>query len=363
MGVSSITPILPLVASTFDITVGRAALLITVYTLPGMLLTPVLGMLADMIGRKTVLVPSMLLFGIAGFACSFAATYEQLILFRFIQGVGSAAIGALNVTMVGDIFSGNQRAEAMGYNSAVLSIGATLYPVIGGALAVFAWYAPFYLPLLAIPVAFLILFYLKNPEPEKKSDVGAYLKKVLLNLRNKRLLLLFTATLASFLLLYGPILTMIPFLIEARFTESSFLIGLLLSSVSISNGLTAVNAGRLTRRFRSESLVRFSFGLYAAALFMMPFAPSLLWLSIPVILYGVGQGMNLPILITMIAGEAALENRGAIMSLNGMVIKIAQTVAPVAMSLIFAFYGFGGVFTISALLAVLLLLLLIFKLR
>ncbi|MCH8556932.1 MAG: MFS transporter [Balneolia bacterium] len=363
MGVSSITPILPLVASTFDITVGRAALLITVYTLPGMLLTPVLGMLADMIGRKTVLVPSMLLFGIAGFACSFAETYEQLILFRFIQGVGSAAIGALNVTMVGDIFSGNQRAEAMGYNSAVLSIGATLYPVIGGALAIFAWYAPFYLPLLAIPVAFLILFYLKNPEPEKTSNVGAYLRNVLVNLKNRRLLLLFAATLASFLLLYGPILTMIPFLIEARFTESSFLIGLLLSSVSISNGLTAVNAGRLTRRFRSESLVRFSFGLYAVALIMMPFAPSLLWLSIPVILYGVGQGMNLPILITMIAGEAALENRGAIMSLNGMVIKIAQTIAPVVMSLIFAFYGFGGVFSISALLAVLLVLLLVFKLR
>ncbi len=363
MGVSSITPILPLVASTFDITVGRAAMLITVYTLPGIFLTPVLGMLADMVGRKTVLVPSMLLFGIAGFACSFANSYEQLIFFRFIQGVGSAAIGALNVTMVGDIFSGNQRAEAMGYNSAVLSIGATLYPVIGGALAIIGWYAPFYLPLLAIPVAFIILFYLHNPEPEKSSDVGAYLKKVLKNLKNRRLLMLFAATMVSFILLYGPILTMIPFLIEARFTESSFLIGLLLSSVSISNGITAVNAGRLSRRFRPEALVRLSFILYVAALLMMPFAPGLLWLSVPVVLYGIGQGMNIPILITMIAGEAALENRGAIMSLNGMVIKIAQTIAPIVMSFVYVIGGFDGVFILSAALAIMITILLFFKLR
>lgn len=363
MGVSSITPILPLVASTFDITVGRAAMLITIYTLPGMVLTPVLGVLADIIGRKKVLVPSLILFGLAGFACSFANTYEQLLVFRFLQGVGAAAIGALNVTMVGDIFSGNQRNEAMGYNSAVLSMGATLYPAIGGAIAVLGWYYPFYLSLFAIPVSLLVLFYLHNPEPGSMSSLRNYFGSVLKNLKNRRLLLLFASTLASFIFLYGPVLTMVPFLVEERFTDSSFYIGVLLSAVSVFNGMASVSAGRLSRTFRSENLVKTSFFLYAAAMLMFPFMPGLYWLVIPVALYGLGQGLNLPNLITMITGEAALENRGAIMSLNGMIIKIAQTAAPLSMSLIYAYGGFTWVYLFCTGLAVFVAVGLLFRLR
>ncbi len=353
MGVSSITPVLPLIADTFDISVGRAALLITAYTIPGVLLTPVLGVLADRIGRKLVLVPSMLLFGAAGFACAFAGSYETLLLLRLVQGVGSAAIGALNVTMIGDIFSGNQRTEAMGYNAGVLSVGATLYPAIGGAIAVLGWYAPFYLPLLAFPTALIIIFYLENPEPERSGTVRAYFQAVFVNIRQNRILPMFLATLVSFILLYGPLLTIIPFLIEARFTSVSFVIGLVLSAASVANGLASVNAGRLTRRFKGEKIVIVSFAIYALSLLAMPAAPNLWWLGAASVLYGLAQGLNLPVLISLISGEARLENRGAIMSLNGMVIKLAQSVSPIFASLLLGFGGFAGVYIFCALMALL----------
>ncbi|MCC5933939.1 MAG: MFS transporter [Balneolales bacterium] len=363
MGVSSITPVLPLVATVFEISIGRAALLITMYTLPGVLLTPVLGILSDRIGRKMVLVPSMLLFGVAGFACAFAPNYEMLLFLRLLQGVGSAAIGALNVTMIGDIFSGQQRTEAMGYNGAVLSVGATLYPAIGGALAVLGWFAPFYLPLLALPTAFVIIFYLENPEPEQTGKVGAYLKRVLINMKQNRMLPFFLATLVSFVLLYGPLLTIIPFLIESRFTEASFMIGLVLSSASVSNALASVNAGLLTQRFRPEALVTFSFVIYAVSLTAMPFAPNLIWLTAATVIYGFAQGLNLPVLISLISSEAMLENRGAIMSLNGMVIKIAQSVSPILSSILFGIAGFAGLYALCALLALITGLYLLIRLR
>lgn len=363
MGVSSITPVLPLVATVFEISIGRAALLITMYTLPGVLLTPLLGILSDRIGRKMVLVPSMLLFGVAGFACAFAPNYEMLLFLRLLQGVGSAAIGALNVTMIGDIFSGQQRTEAMGYNGAVLSVGATLYPAIGGALAVLGWFAPFYLPLLALPTAFVIIFYLENPEPEQTGKVGAYLKRVLINMKQNRMLPFFLATLVSFVLLYGPLLTIIPFLIESRFTEASFMIGLVLSSASVSNALASVNAGRLTQRFRPEALVTFSFVIYAVSLTAMPFAPNLIWLTAATVIYGFAQGLNLPVLISLISSEAMLENRGAIMSLNGMVIKIAQSVSPILSSILFGIAGFAGLYALCALLALITGLYLLIRLR
>lgn len=85
-------------------------------------------MLADRYGRKKILVPSLMLFGIAGGACMFTRDYHILLICRFFQGTGAASLGALNVTVIGDLYSGKERTTAMGYNASVLSIGTATYP-------------------------------------------------------------------------------------------------------------------------------------------------------------------------------------------------------------------------------------------
>jgi len=67
MGVASITPAFPSIIKYFNISARKVGLLITVFTLPSLLLTPVMGILADRIGRKIILIPSLFIFGIAGF--------------------------------------------------------------------------------------------------------------------------------------------------------------------------------------------------------------------------------------------------------------------------------------------------------
>ena len=66
MGVTSITPVFPMVRQVFNISAGQVGLLITMFTLPGVILSPVLGVLADRYGRKKILVPSLFLFAVAG---------------------------------------------------------------------------------------------------------------------------------------------------------------------------------------------------------------------------------------------------------------------------------------------------------
>jgi ACDE family multidrug resistance protein len=103
LGTSSVTPAFPEVAQEFGITRGQVGLLITVFTLPGVLLTPVLGALSDRFGRRKILIPSLMLFGIAGGACAFAPDFDLLLAFRALQGVGAASLGAMNVTLIGDL--------------------------------------------------------------------------------------------------------------------------------------------------------------------------------------------------------------------------------------------------------------------
>ena len=92
LGVSSVSPTFPLVIDKLKIASESVGLLVTVFTLPGVVLTLPLGILADRYGRKRILVPALLLFGFAGGVCALCRTFESLLLWRFFQGIGAAAL-------------------------------------------------------------------------------------------------------------------------------------------------------------------------------------------------------------------------------------------------------------------------------
>ncbi|MFO7718152.1 MAG: MFS transporter [Desulfohalobium sp.] len=165
MGVSSIIPVLPTLIKVFGVTPENIGLVLTSFTLPGVLFTPIFGILADRLGRKKILVPALVLFGVAGFACTLARNWELLLLLRFLQGTGAAAFGMINITIIGDIFSGTERTAALGLNASVLSIATAVYPAIGGGLAILGWHYPFALPLVAVVLAGIVLWFLDTTEP------------------------------------------------------------------------------------------------------------------------------------------------------------------------------------------------------
>ncbi len=340
MSVSSITPALPKVMRELDISPRSVGLLITVFTMPGIILTPVFGILADRFGRKRIVVPSLLLFGIAGGICGFIKDFELLLVLRFIQGIGAAPLGSLNATIIGDLFSGKERTAAMGYNSSVLSIGTTLYPAIGGVLAVVSWSYPFLLAFLGIPVGFLVLFGLKNPEPRSDQNLKEYLKNLFLALQDRRIICLIISCGATFIILYGSYLTYLPIFMAERFDASTVVIGLLMSSVSIITAITASQLGRMARRIPERSLLKISFIFYGAALFLVPYVGKIYFLLPIIFLFGFAHGTNIPVTISLLSGLAPMEYRAAFMATNGMVLRAGQTIGPLLMGLM---YTIGGV--------------------
>ncbi len=351
LGVSSITPAFPQIAEGLDLTPEAVGLLVAVFTLPGAVLSPVLGVMGDRLGRKRILVPSLVLFALAGTACGFARQFEILLLLRLLQGVGAAALGALNVTIVGDLYSGWRRTTAFGYNAGVLSIGTAIYPAVGGALALLGWYYPFFLPLLAFPVAAMVMVRLRNPEPVKDQRLGAYLRNALVALKRPQVLGLFLAGLMTFVILYGAFLTYLPFLLQRSFGASALVIGLVMSASSVATAVASFKLGRLAKRFSERNLVLAGFVCYAVAILGIPFAPNM-WIMLPlVMLYGAANGMNIPSILTLLSGLAPPEYRAAFMSVNGMVLRLGQTLGPIVAAAMLQFGGLSGAFYGSAMLA------------
>ncbi|UCG85352.1 MAG: MFS transporter [Gemmatimonadota bacterium] len=359
LGVSTITPVLPKVATVFAQTPQTVALLIVVFTLPGALFTPILGVMGDRMGRKKVLVPSLLLFALAGTACGFARDFETLLMLRFLQGAGSGALGAINVTLLGDLYRGPDRAAAMGYNASVLSVGTGIYPAVGGGLAVLGWYFPFFLPALAFPVALAVIIVLNNPEPKATGSMATYARVTLRSILRPQVLTLFATSIVTFILIYGSFLAYFPFLLERSFAASPVFIGSVMSAASVATAITSFWLGTLARRWGSRTLIKAGFVLYAVSLASIPLVSNLWQLAVPVLLFGVANGVNVPSILTVLNGYAPSEYRAAFMSLNGMLLRLGQTVGPLLVGAAVELVGMDGSFLVSAAFALATLLLIV----
>ena len=360
MGVASITPAFPSIAEHFQINYKKIGLLITAFTLPGIFLTPVLGVLADRFGRKTVLVPALFLFAIAGFSCSQVNSFEILVIFRFVQGIGAASLGSLNTTLIGDIFSKEHRATAMGFNASVLSFGTALYPFVGGALTMIAWNFPFYFPLLALPAGFMVLFVLDSPHTKSEEKFLTYLKQTLKSISQKKVLALFLLNILTFIILYGSFLTYFPYIMKNNFSSSAFMIGIIMSASSITTAIAASMLGRLTKRFRQKDLLMVSYLFYIISLSLVPFMGKESLLLIPAFFFGMAQGINIPNIQTMLVSIAPMKYRAAFMSLNGMVLRIGQTLGPMTVGLFFVFGGINAAFLGGSVIAAIMILIVFF---
>lgn len=356
LGVASVAPALPNVADHFEASAGHVALLITVFTLPGVLLAPLLGVMADRWGRRVVLVPALLLFGLAGLACVTATSLKMLILLRFLQGVGAAPMGAINVTLIGDAYRGARQVAAMGANSAVLSVGTAAYPLVGGALADADWRLPFALPVLGLPIAWAAWRTVPRPPLEKPPTLRVYFGRVRESM-NARLMALMGASLLTFVVLYGSFLTYMPFLMAERFDTSSTIIGLVISSGSLASGAVSLNLAPLTRRLGQRRLILVAIGLYVLSMGMTPLLPGVAWLVIPALLFGTGNGLNIPTVLSWISNEVDRDVRAGVMSLNAMMLRLGQTLGPVLATAGYAVAGLEGAFGMGVLASIALLLL------
>ncbi|MGI6413718.1 MAG: MFS transporter [Syntrophomonadaceae bacterium] len=344
MGVAAITPAFPLIMEELELTRSQVAMLITVFTLPGIFLSPFLGVIADRLGRKKALVPSLFLFGVSGGMCGFVSDINLLLFLRFIQGFGAAAVGSLSPTIIGDLYEGQKRLRHMGQNASAMSIGTASFPVVGGALAAFSWHYPFFISWLAIPLGLIVLKLLKNPEPKSSQGFRQYLDGTLHGMKNKRVVGIFFLVTALWIIIFGPYLTYLSLLLGDIFNAEPYFIGIVQFSMSITTATVASQIGRINRHLKRQTMIKISFIGYIISMLVMPFVPRVEMFFLVTLFLGLTHGMNMPSLQTLLAEQAPLEHRAAFMSLNGSCLRLGQTVGPVLATIAFSLGGYQAAF-------------------
>jgi len=125
---------------------------ILAYLIAATVLVLTAGRLSDLFGRKRAYVGGFLLFALASLGAGFSTDATVLILWRVLQGIGSAFLFANAAALVTDAFPHGELGLAMGTNTMVAAIGLAIGPVLGGALVAISWQWVFW---FNVPLALL----------------------------------------------------------------------------------------------------------------------------------------------------------------------------------------------------------------
>ncbi|WP_196426986.1 MDR family MFS transporter [Paenibacillus validus] len=142
--------------------------LTTAYMLTSTTIVPIAGKLADLLGRKSVYVSGLIIFMVGSALCGMSQTIEQLIFFRALQGLGGGIMMPMAMIIIGDIFTGEQRAKWQGVFGAIFGLASVIGPQVGGWIVdSLNWHWVFYINLpVGIIATILISLGLKGVKAE-----------------------------------------------------------------------------------------------------------------------------------------------------------------------------------------------------
>ncbi len=324
MGVNFIQPALPALSQTFGVTDAQLSWVMTLFTAPAIVLSPIFGVIADLHGRRLLLGFGLIVFGIFGVAMAFAPTFGWLLAFRALQGIGFSAVIPLTIVLIGDLLEGDNEISGQGLKVFLDRIGYFVFPPLGGLLATIAWFWPFACYVIAVPVGLIALFWM----PETKGKTGekplTYLGDMLRLTRHPRLVIAFCAGFLRFFLDYG-FLTYFPLFLVRTQGISMATAGFLYIFFSVGAMVTSSQAGRIAAGHDKANILFLAFVVSGAAVLAVPFVHGAWLVGGALFFYGLANGVISPMQKSLLTQNAPAELRGGIVSFDRLIQQVSKT--------------------------------------
>ncbi|QDX93737.1 MFS transporter [Brevibacillus laterosporus] len=328
LGNSMLIPVLTIMEKKLGISPLQASMLITTYSVVAILLIPLAGFLSDRIGRKTIIIPSLIIAGLGGLLSGWAAwkmanPYMMILVGRTLQGVGAAGAFPIVMPLIGDMFRNKTEVSSgLGIIETSNTFGKVLSPVLGAWLASLIWYLPFFAtPIFCLVSLLLVAFFVKVPKERQKPKSFQECKASIFSIfhaEGRWLYAVFAIGCISMFVLFG-VLFHLSSVLEDQYKWEGIKKGLILAIPLAALCLVSYLTGRVI----GENKTLMKWLSFSGMLFLLG---SMLWISfaqsqsiylliILLCVSGAGIGATLPSLDALLTKRFEKEERGTITSL------------------------------------------------
>jgi len=347
VGFGIVVPILGRYAERFGANGLQVGLMFASFSVAQMVFAPILGRISDKVGRKPVIVFSLIGTAVGSFVTGAAGALWVLFLGRILDGASGASV-AVAQGAVADIAPPEQRARLMGMLGAAFGVGFVVGPALGGLAALGGPHVPFYLAgTIAAVNAVAAIIRLPETKPDTSHIAEKHQRGTPLSPALKRF------ALVGFLSMLGFAGFEATFSIwgekQFGFTEGSASIVFVfvgVTLVAVQGGLI----GPLTQRLGSRKLLRIGLSLVAVGLLLLGLSNTWPLLFVALFLLSLGQGMSGPSGSALVAELAPVERRGEAIGYQQSTAAFGRVAGPVMAGALFDHVGISAPFFVSGVL-------------
>ncbi|WP_430905544.1 MFS transporter [Maribacter sp. 2-571] len=328
MSGATIAASLPLIKETFSDNPDSDFLSKLILTLPALfiaIISPIAGVAVDKIGRKTLLIVSLILYGIGGSLGGLVDSLMWILVSRGLLGIAVAIVMTVTSTLIADYFEGEERSNFLGQQAAAMAIGGILFISLGGVLAEMSWRGPFFIYGLSLLIVIPAIRFIKEPE-KMESDGSANLKSIEPKPRNAILFLLLLIFVTMVFFYMMPV--QVPFILN-KIGVSSTKVGLAIAAGTLSGAISSLAYKKLNTNFHTSWLYMASFLIMGIGYVLIASFDTFIGITASLFIAGFGNGLIMPNTTALVMNVAPNRVRGTIMGLLSAFMFLGQFFSPI----------------------------------
>ena len=339
VGMSIISPILPIYAESFNVSYTLVSLAVSMYALGRFIADVPVGLFSDRVGRRRMMIMGTVIIIICSILNATAPNFALFLIYRFLEGVGSSMWMTSRTTLLADILKPEERGRVMSYFQAFMLLGSSAGPTVGGFIATgYGLREPFY-AYAAFGGLSLILTYFLIHDPESiikehSKETGFSWPLVKRLLSNSSFSMACLATFTIFFMRTGIRSTIIPLFADTVLGLDADAIGIVISCATITNLIVTIPVGHAIDYFGRKPIIVLMLTLTAISTLIFPFTYSFYTIALAAVILGIGTGGAGQAPLALATDATINEPHGLSMGLYRLFGDVGFVIGPILMGFI-----------------------------
>jgi multidrug resistance protein len=363
LGIGIVGPVMPLYASSFGVSAVAVGSLVTSFGVARILMNVPAGSLSERFGRRPLLIAGPLIISLAALLTGLASEFNQLIFFRFIQGLGSSLQTTTAMTVLADISTKETRGRSMSLYQGSLLLGSSFGPTVGGLVGEYLGYRAVFFVYAAL--ALLATLWAFSVVPETRGRVSADERMgargrgasdeagsrgVWGLFSNLGFMLVSFVTFTIFFTRTGSRSTVLPLFGASTLGLGAGQMGFTLTMIAIFNLLTLNWSGTLSDKYGRKAVIVPACVVSGLALYAFSLSQSYTWFLASGALLGIGTGLAGPAPAAYVADVAPAGQRGLTMGVYRTFGDVGVSIGPMLLGWLCDHVSFASALRANALL-------------